>query len=135
MLARIPFAALASATSANGTARNGTALVTEFAEAGTIAVLVTADITTASVLATFKLQVSVDGSSFVDLPGSSPSDVVFATAAGTGSSVVTSRVLSFPVAAHSFVQCRVVATLSGAATASSDVTSATMYYVPAGKLM
>lgn len=135
MLARIPFVALASATSANGTARNGTALVTEFASPGAIAVVCSASITTSSVLATFKLQVSVDGSTFVDISGGTSSNVTFATAAGTGSEVTTSKVLLFDVAAHAFSHCRVVATLSGASTASADVTSATMYYVPAGKLL
>lgn len=134
MLARIPFAQLASATSTNGTARNGTAFTTEWASAGTIAVVCTATVKTSSVAATFKLQVSVDGSTFVDLSGASPDSVVFTTASGTGSEVTTSKVLTFPDAAHSFVQCRVVATLAGAVTAAEDVTSATLYYVPQGKL-
>lgn len=134
MLARIPVAALASATSANGTARNGTALVSEWAAPGCIAVLCSATVETSSVLATFKLQVSVDGSTFVDLSGTSADNVTFATAAGTGSPVTTTKVLTFPVGAHAFQSVRVVATLSGAATASADVTSATYYYVPLGKV-
>ncbi len=134
MLARIPYVALASATSANGTARNGTALTTEFAAPGTIAVVCSADVKTSSVLATFKLQISVDGTTFVDLSGGTSSPITFATASGTGSTVTTTKVLSFDIAAHAFVQCRVVATLSGAATAADDLTSATMYYVPFGKL-
>jgi len=134
MLARIPYVALASATSANGTARNGTALTTEFAAPGTIAVVCSADVKTSSVLATFKLQVSVDGTTFVDLSGGTSSPITFATASGTGSVVTTTKVLSFDIAAHAFVQCRVVATLSGATTAADDLTSATMYYVPFGKL-
>ena len=134
MLARIPFAALASATSVNGTARYGTALVTEFATPGTIAVVCSADVKTSSVLATFKLQVSVDGTTFVDLSGGTASPITFATSAGTGTTVTTTKVLTFDIAAHAFVQCRVVATLSGAATNPEDTTAATMYYVPAGKL-
>lgn len=134
MLARIPFAQLASQQTANGVARNGTAFTTEFASAGSIAVLCTATVKTSSVAATFKLQVSVDGSTFVDLSGTSADDVTFVTASGTGTEVTTSKVLTFPISAHAFVQCRVVATLAGAATAPEDVTSATLYYVPQGKL-
>lgn len=134
MLARIPFAQLSSATSANGTARNGTAFTTEWASPGTIAVLCSADVKTSSVVATFKLQVSVDGTTFVDLSGGTSSPITFATSAGTGSTVTTTKVLTFDIAAHAFVQCRVVATLSGAATGAEDLTSATLYYVPAGKL-
>jgi hypothetical protein len=134
MLARIPYVALATLNTTNGTARNGTALTTEFAAPGTIAVVCTAAITTASVLATFKLQVSVDGTTYVDVSGGTASNTTFATAAGTGSEVVTVKVLSFDIATHAFVLCRVVATLSGATTFAADTTAATMYYVPAGKL-
>lgn len=134
MLARIPFAQLSSATSANGTARPGTAFTTEWASPGTIAVLCSADVKTSSVVATFKLQVSVDGTTFVDLSGGTSSPITFATSAGTGTTVTTTKVLTFDIAAHAFVQCRVVATLSGAATGAEDLTSATLYYVPAGKL-
>jgi hypothetical protein len=133
MLARTPYVALVSATSANGTAREGTALTTEFAAPGTIAVVCTADVKTSSVLATFKLQVLV-GSTWIDLSGGTSSPITFATASGTGTTVTTTKVLSFDIAAHAFVQCRVVATLSGAATGAEDLTSATMYYVPFGKL-
>jgi hypothetical protein len=133
MLARIPYVALASATSANGTAREGTALTAEFAAPGTIAVVCSADVKTSSVLATFKLQVLV-GSTWIDLSGGTASNVTFATASGTGTTVTTTKVLTFDIAAHAFVQCRVVATLSGAATGAEDLTSATMYYVPFGKL-
>jgi hypothetical protein len=134
MLARIPYVALATLNTTNGTARNGTAFVTEFAAPGAIAVVCSADVKTASVLATFKLQVSVDGTTFVDLSGGASSSISFATAAGTGTTVTTTKVLTFDIAAHAFVQCRVVATLSGATTNIDDTTSATMYYVPAGKL-
>jgi hypothetical protein len=133
MLARIPFVALASATSANGTAREGVAFTTEFAAPGCIAAVCSADVKTSSVLATFKLQVLV-GSTWIDLSGGTASPITFATASGTGSTVTTTKVLTFDIAAHAFVQCRVVATLSGAATGAEDLTSATMYYVPAGKL-
>lgn len=134
MLARIPYVALATLNTTNGTARYGTALTTEFAAPGTIAVVCTADVKTSSVLATFKLQVSVDGTTFVDLSGGTSSPITFATASGTGTTVTTTKVLSFDIAAHAFVQCRVVATLSGASTNIEDTTAATMYYVPFGKL-
>ena len=134
MLARIPYVELATLNTPNGTARSGTAFTTEWASPGTIAVVCTAAITTSSVVATFKLQVSVDGTTFVDLSGGTSSNSTFATAAGTGTEVVTTKVLTFDIAAHAFVQCRVVATLSGAATGAEDLTSATLYYVPAGKL-
>ena len=134
MLARIPYSALTSATSLNGTARNGNAFTTEFASPGTIAVVCSASITTSSVLATFKLQVSADGSMYYDLSGGTSSPITFATAGGTGTEVTTTKVLTFDIAAHAFQFCRVVATLSGAGTNLADVTQATMFYVPAGKL-
>lgn len=133
MLARIPYPALASLTSGTGTARNGTALTSEFANPGQVIVVCSASITTASVLATFKLQGSVDGTTYVDISGGTSSPVTFATAAGTGTEVVTTKSLSFDVASIAFQFLRVVATLSGAGTGIADVTSATMYYVPAGK--
>ena len=135
MLNRPTVLALALATSANGTAREGAALNTEPTSAGTISVFCSASITTASVLATFKLQVSDDGTNWYDLSGGTSSNVTFATAAGTGSEVVTSKVLMFDVAVISWVQCRVVATLSGAATAAADKTTATYHYVSRGKLL
>jgi len=135
MIQRPVITALASATSTNGTARNGTTLATEFAAPGSIAVVCSASITTSSVLATFKLQISPDaGTTWVDLAGGTSSSVSFATSAGTGSAVITTRVLTFPIAAHSAIQCRVVATLSGAATNAADVTSATYYYCAAGSI-
>lgn len=134
MIQRIPYVALATLTSLNGTARLGNPLVTLRAAPGAIAVVCTASITTSSVLATFKLQVSPDGTTFYDLSGGTSSPITFATAAGTGSAVTTTKVLTFDISAHAFSHVRVVATLSGAGTNTADVTSATMYYVPAGKL-
>jgi hypothetical protein len=121
--------ALASLTSANGTARNGTTFATNTADPGTLLVLCSASITTSSVLATFKLQVSANNSTWYDLAG-----VSTATEAGTGSPVTTTRALYFPIAAHAIKSIRVVATLSGAATAGADVTSASYQYVPFGGL-
>jgi hypothetical protein len=135
MLNRPTVLALALETSPNGTARNGAALNTEPTSAGTISVFCSAAITTASVLATFKLQVSDDGTNWCDLAGGTSSNVSFATAAGTGTEVATSKVLTFDVAVISWVQCRVVATLSGASTAAADKTTATYHYVSRGKLL
>ena len=135
MATRITEPALAIATSANGVARNGAALVTAFAAPGAIAVTCTANITTSSVLATFKLQASVDGVTFVDISGTSADSSVFASAAGTGSPVATVRILTFPVAAASYTSVRVVATLSGASTGIADVTSADYQYARAGTLI
>lgn len=126
---RLAVAALASANTTNGTARNGANLATNLADAGGIAVECVSSITTSSVLATFKLQVSRDNTTWIDVDGKS-----FATDAGTGSAVTTRRVLTFDAAAHAHDFVRVVATLSGASTNTADVTSATYVYVPAGRL-
>jgi len=135
MLNRPTVLALALVTSTNGTVREGVALNTEPTSAGTISVFCSAAITTASVLATFKLQVSDDGTNWYDISGGTSSSVSFATAAGTGTEVVTSKVLAFDVAVISWVQCRVVATLSGAGTNTADKTTATYHYVSRGKLL
>ena len=134
MIQRIPYEALATLNSLNGTARLGNPLVTLQAAPGAIAVVCTASITTSSVLATFKLQVSPDGTTFYDLSGGVASPITFATAAGTSSPVTTTKVLTFDVAAHAFSHVRVVATLSGATTAGADVTSATYCYCAAGSI-
>jgi hypothetical protein len=131
MLNRPTVLALSLATSTNGTVREGAALNTEPTSAGTISVFCSAAITTASVLATFKLQVSDNGTDWYDIAHGAS----FATAAGTGTEVVTSKVLTFDVAAISWVQCRVVATLSGAGTNTADKTTATYHYVSRGKLL
>ena len=135
MLNRPTVLALALTTSASGVAREGATLNTEPTSAGTISVFCSAAITTASVLATFKLQVSDDGTNWYDLSGGTSSNVSFATAAGTGTEVITSKVLMFDVAVISWVQCRVVATLSGATPVSADKTTATYHYVSRGKLL
>ena len=85
-------------------------------------------------LATFKLQVSEDGTNYYDLSGGTASNLTFATASGTGSPVTTTKVLTAPIAAQAYQYLRVVATLSGAATDPADVTAANYVYVPQGKL-
>jgi hypothetical protein len=122
-------AALASATSANGTARNGTSFVTSSADPGAISVLCTSTITTSSVAATFKLPSSLDNSTWYDIAGATAT-----TATGTASPVTTRLTLSAPISAHAAKFFRVVATLAGAATDPADVTSATYQFVPFGYL-
>jgi hypothetical protein len=124
------FAALASDTSANGTARNGTALAVNLAHPGTISVLCAGSIDTSSVIATYKVQVSQDGSTYYDLKTLNNASSV-ATAAGTGSTVAHSFVLDVPVSASGWRYLRAVATLSGATTDPADVTSATVRYLVA----
>ena len=121
--------ALASLTSPVDTARNCTTFATNTADPGTLLVLCSASITTASVIATFKVQVSANNSTWYDLAG-----VSTATPAGTGSAVTTTRALAIPISAHAIKSVRIVATLSGAGTAGADVTSASYQYVPFGGL-
>lgn len=113
---------LASATSANGTARNGAILALAGVKPGSLLFEVQSSITTASVLATFIVQASMDGTNWFDVY--CPAVVSVATPAGTGSPVTTRRVISLPVEAlSSFAFVRAVATLSGAATAGADVSN------------
>ena len=127
-LTRITTTALASATSANGTARNGAAFVNNFSAPGALSVYCTASITTSSVLATFKLQLSEDGTTYYDVSGGTSSNVTFSTAAGTGSAVTTSKILMLDIAGQSWQYARVVATLSGATTDPAEVAAAVAGY-------
>jgi len=121
---------LVSDTSTNGSARNGTAIANTLAEPGTVSVLCVGSITTASVVATYKVQVSVDGTTYYDLkPLNNASSVT--TASGTGSAVAHSFVLDVPKSAASYRFLRAVATLSGASTNTADVTAATIRYLAA----
>jgi hypothetical protein len=122
---------LASATSANGTARNGTALAMELVHPGTILAECVGSITTASVVATYKLQVSMDNSTWIDLKLTNNAANV--TIAGGGGSALDHAVALYvpkAVAAYKFLRC--VATLSGAATAGADVTAVTFRYIQMG---
>lgn len=111
---------LASATSANGTARNGATLATYGIEPGSLMIKCYANVKTSSVLATFKVQVSDDGTNWYDLidGGTAVSE---ATASGTGSDVETRYAFTLPDVSG-FKNVRGVATLSGAATAAADLT-------------
>lgn len=120
---------LASATSANGTARNGATIITGWFDPGSCHFLCTSTLTTASVVATFKLQGTFDGSTYFDITGAT-----WSSAAGTGSPVTTRQSLTVPSSAQCFKQVRCVATLAGAATAPADVSAVVGYYNPFGRL-
>lgn len=121
-------ASLASLTSANGTERTaGTPFSTNKAQPGSIVARCTCSITTASVVATFKPQVSSDGTTWYDLKLSNNASNV-SSAAGTGSAA-TSRFALDCSAASSFQFFRCNATLSGAATAGADVTQVDIAYL------
>lgn len=119
---------LASATSSNGSERTASApFSTTKAHPGSIVAQCVCSITTASVVATFKPQVSVDGSTWYDLKLSNNASNV-ASAAGTGSPVTTRLALDCSAAsAWPYFRCN--ATLSGAATAGADVTAVDVRYL------
>lgn len=125
---RVSSVALASATSANGTARNGAVLNGDLPHPGTLVIDCGATIVTGSVVASFKLQGSIDGTTWVDLKNLE--NVATVTLAATGTVA-----LLVPMAAYTFQQFRAVATLSGATTAAGDLTVVTYRYVPRGRLL
>lgn len=117
---------LASATSANGTPRNGAALSLAEVAGDSLSVIAYSTITTNSVVATFQPQVSNDNSVWYDVKLVNNASAVN-TAAGTGSAVETFLALSMAdVTAWKFF--RVKATLSGAATAGADLTKVDYQY-------
>ena len=120
---------LAVLTSPNGTARNGTTVQTNVVDPLSCVFLCTSAITTASVLATFKLQGTFNGTDYFDITGAT-----WASAAGTGSAVTTRQSLSVPNGVHGFKGVRCVATLSGASTAAADTTLVLVNYNPMGNL-
>jgi hypothetical protein len=105
---------LASATSANGVARNGTSVSLATMAAGSLSIAAQATIVTGSVVATFKPQVSLDNTNWFDVKLSNNAANV--TLAATGSLALQLSDLS----GWKFFRC--VATLSGAATAAGDLT-------------
>lgn len=121
----IAFVGLASATSAQDAARNGAALPVAQTEPGSLVAVVSATIVTGSVVATFKLQGSFDASTYYDLKSAENPAAVAFSATGTAA-------LCAPHAAACFKFFRVVATLSGAATAGGDLTAVTYYYAKHG---
>jgi hypothetical protein len=114
--ARRSLAALASATSAQDTARNGTALTTNQIHPGSLVAKVAVTIVTGSVVATFKWQVSDDNSTFYDLKLPNNAAEVTITATAT-------RAIPAPDGVGSWKYVRPVITLSGAPTAAGDLTA------------
>ena len=124
--------ALAKLTSANGTDRPGSNFSMENVIPGALVFECASSVTTASVVATFRAQASVDGSMWFDLAG-----VTASSAAGTGSPItpVTANVaLILPPSAHAYPLVRVVATLAGASTDAADTTLARYRFVGPGGL-
>jgi hypothetical protein len=113
--------ALASATSANGTARNGAMIPTNGIQPGCLVANCTITIVTGSVVCTMKWQGSNDNSTWVDLADSFNPANVTVTATNT-------RAVNAPDAAWAFEYIRFVMTLSGAATAGGDLTAANYQY-------
>jgi hypothetical protein len=114
-------------TSLNGTKRTGVALNSDVYQVGTLILDCACTIVTGSVAATFGVEGSVDGVTFVAIKDISNTASVTLTATGTVA-------LAVPMAAYSFQQIRAVATLAGASTAGGDTTTVTSRYVPRGKL-
>lgn len=117
---------LASATSANGTARNGASLSLAICDVGTLSCQCTVTIVTGSVVCTWKPQVSWDGTTWYDVKSINNAAAVTSTADAT---------LNIPIpqeAIAGWMFFRMVATLSGAATAAGDLTAVTYRYVQPG---
>lgn len=119
---------LTSATSANGVARPGAALSLQQALPGSVSAICIGNTKTSSVVATYKWQVSYNGTTYYDYRSVNNAAQV-STDAGTGSDVPYSFVLDAPPGVCGYPFARVVATLSGAATAAADVTAVTYRYV------
>ena len=125
-LQRIAAPSLPILTSLNGTKRTGVALQSDVYQLGTLILDCACVLPTTSVVATFGVEGSVDGTTFVAIKDISNVASVTLTATGTVA-------LAVPMAAYSFQQIRAVATLSGA-TVVGDTTTVTSRYVPRGKL-
>ncbi len=117
---------LAAATSANGTARNGATLATADIDPRSLSVQTTSTIVTGSVHATYKPQVSMDASTWYDLKLPNNAANVTVTADAT-------LALDVPSSVMGWMYFRIVATLSGASTASGDTTAVVYRYVQQGQ--
>ena len=126
-LQRIAAPSLPVLTSLNGTKRTGVPLQSDVYQIGTLILDCSCTIVTGSVAATFGVEGSVDGTTFVAIKDITSIASVSLTATG-------SVALAVPMAAYSFQQIRAVATLAGATTAGGDTTTVTSRYVPRGKL-
>jgi hypothetical protein len=111
---------LASATSANGVARNGTSISLATVAAGSLSIAAQATIVTGSVVATYKPQVSLDNSTWFDVKLSNNAANVTLTASGA------LALQLMDLSGWKFFRC--VATLSGAATAAGDLTQVDYVY-------
>jgi hypothetical protein len=132
---RTELVGLASAPSNDGVARNGATLSLELVGNNGISVEAVSTITTSLVTATFKPQVSRNGTDWYLLKMANNASNV-ATAAGTGSPVTTRLALAIPTdGIFGWNYFRVVATLAGATTVTADVTSVTYRYVQVGGLV
>jgi hypothetical protein len=125
-LQRIAAPSLPVLSTPNGTKRTGVALNSDVYQIGTLILDCAATLPTTSVVATFGVEGSVDGVTFVAIKDIANAASVTLTATGTVA-------LAVPQAAYSFQQVRAVATLSGA-TVVGDTTIVTSRYVPRGKL-
>lgn len=110
-----PYPSLAVATSANGTDRDGAAIDMSNVCPGTLSFHCTTTIVTGSVVATYKVQVSRDGTNYYDLKPINNAAYVTMTASGA-------MVIPVDHAASGWNWVRIRATLSGAATAAGDTT-------------
>ena len=125
-LQRIAAPSLPILTSLNGTKRTGVPLQSDVYQIGTLILDCACVLPTTSVVATFGVEGSVDGTTFVAIKDISNVASVTLTATGTVA-------LAVPMAAYSFQQIRAVATLSGA-TVVGDTTTVTSRYIPRGKI-
>jgi hypothetical protein len=125
-LQRIAAPSLPILTSLNGTKRTGVPLQSDVYQIGTLILECACVLPTTSVVATFGVEGSVDGTTFVAIKDITSIASVTLSATGTVA-------LAVPMAAYSFQQIRAVATLSGA-TVVGDTTTVTSRYVPRGKL-
>lgn len=116
--------ALASATSSNGTARNGATFALPLAERGSLSVQCDITIVTGSVVCTTTPQVSMDGTTWYD--------VKLANNAATVTTAATATIAIQLADLSGWRFFRVVMTLSGAATAAGDLTAATYRFVRFG---
>lgn len=123
MPAPISVATLASATSANGTARTGAALIAGQIDKGSLVADCSVTIVTGSVVATVRWQGSADNSTWVDVKP--PPNTAPTTTTATGTLAV-----ECPQGAWGFPFIRATITLSGAATAAGDLTVVTYRYRP-----
>lgn len=115
---------LASATSADGTTRNGATLILPIVEPGTLSVQCDLTIVTGSVVGTFTPQVSMDGTTWYDVK--TPNNAALVTSAASATLCITVP----NVSGWRFFRCN--ALLSGAATAAGDLTAVTYRFVRYG---